>query len=57
MEILVCIECQGRKACTLFYPGEERTIRPVLCGPDPEGVMKKPVWEKAPEDYIKKVFR
>jgi len=48
--ILVCIECPGKKACTLFFPDEERAgIKPEFCGPDEEGLMIKCHWIEVPE--------
>lgn len=57
MKILVCQNCPGKKACTLFYPDEERVFIPLMCGPDEEGYMKTAVWSEAPEEFTKVLFR
>lgn len=57
VKILVCTECAGKKACTLFYPSDERVFAPLFCGPNAEGYMKTPVWMEAPEEFTKVLFR
>lgn len=49
--------CPGKKACTLFYPKEEREMIPLICGVSKEGKINIAIWSEAPDEFIKVLFR